>query len=82
MWSDIGDKLIILRKTKPQGQDQSYPAFAFVKETLTNIFNLQKDHCDYVWADKSGKRLSQMTISKVIRRYMIKAGYIGGLLIP
>ena len=79
MWSDIGDKHIILRKTKPQGQDQAYPAFSFIKETLTNIFNLQENHCDYVWADKCGKRLIKMTISKMIRRYMIKAGYMEGV---
>jgi integrase len=78
-WEDIHDKHIILRKTKSEGKDQIYPAFTFIKQTLQDIYNLQKNHCEYVWADKNGKQLSKETISRMCSRYMKKAGFPEGV---
>ena len=78
-WEDIQDKHIILRKTKSEGKDQYYPAFKFIKQTLKEIHNLQKKHCEYVWADENGKQLSKETITRMCSRYMTKAGFPEGV---
>jgi integrase len=77
-WKDINDKHIILRSTKGKGQDDYYPNFSFVKTTLQGIYDLQKRHSKYVWADKKGHRLAKVTISRMVSRYMSKAGFPEG----
>jgi integrase len=78
-WADIYDVHIILRKTKSKGQDDFYPYFDFIRHTLERIYNLQKKHSKYVWADENGKRLAKITISRVVSRYMKKAGFPDGV---
>ena len=78
-WSDIGDKHIILRTTKSFGDNQTYPAFGFIKKTLGEIYNLQSIHFEYVWSNINGKRLQKGTISRMVSRYMKKAGFSEGV---
>ena len=77
-WSDIKDKQIILRKTKSAGLDQIFPNYNFIKPTLQRIYHLQNSHCEYVWADKNGKRLAKDTITRVVSRFMKETGFDGG----
>ncbi|MCK4560488.1 MAG: site-specific integrase [Calditrichia bacterium] len=77
-WKDIYDKHIVLRSTKGKGQDDYYPYFSFVKSTLQRIFKLQKRHSKYIWADEKGRRLAQVTITRMVSRYMKKAGFPEG----
>jgi integrase len=39
-WADIYDKHIVLRNTKGKGQDDYFPYFSFVQETLQRIHQL------------------------------------------
>ncbi len=78
-WQDIYDQHIILRKTKSHGKDQRFPYFSFVKETLQQIYRLQKKHSEYVWADEDGKRLNKETITRIVSKYMKKAGFPEGV---
>ncbi len=77
-WKDIYDKHIVLRNTKGKGQDDYFPYFSFVRETLQRIYKLQKRHSKYVWADKKGYRLAKVTISRMVSRYMNRAGFPEG----
>ncbi len=78
-WSDLYDEHIILRYTKSKGQDQVYPYFDFIRKTIERIYNMQNNHCQFIWADENGKRLSKSTITRVVSKYMKKAGFPEGV---
>ena len=78
-WSDLYDEHIILRNTKSKGQDQVYPYFAFIRQTLERIYNLQNKHCQFILANEKGKRLCKGTITRMVSKYMKKAGFPEGV---
>ncbi len=73
-WSNIYDNRMVLEKTK-RGEDDIVRMRDDIREALNKIHKNQRIHKTYICSSSNGERLSYSSCHKIIKRYLILAGF-------